>query len=483
MRRSAVNSIGSHVLVALFTGVLVSNLHTISHHILVGDAPQALSELNVDFPHHADMQASEPELATFAAEETHFILAPVPEAIISSSAPPPAETTTNTTVSSKSRASIHTSANSRIDFSCPAGMLKVAPKVNYMLGMGHRMTECFYVLWLALTQGYCYCLPASKMGSDTEVFHLLLEAVIPQCPAYQDLREMSVNKLQQENLTVLAQNASVIQWVYPNIGDVWNRGQQQSRPRGHGDIISFINRFLNDNHLMEDTIYPWYEQHKTIDSAFRKTNATEDKVVTAAFHLRVGDLVLDASEKFWRNLLTSLRDVVDLENGTNSKVEVYLLYFQSRHAGQSGNSERNKLSLNVIGDWPSKVDMLPPTHNFLAPLCEEFENIECLWKSGTNMHETIDLFVESDVVYVSGSSLAQVLSLFNRGGTKSLIGLPKELNWSGQAKKGGVPFLQTSTGGSTSLRYYYIDGTGALFDEHQAYLKPLSNSRSLVRRS
>jgi hypothetical protein len=264
---------------------------------------------------------------------------------------------------------------------------------------------------------------------------------------------------------------------------VWDRGQQQRRPRGHGDVLSFIDRFLQDNHLLDDTIYPWYEQHKTIDSAFRTKNATTgEQIVTAAFHLRVGDLILDASEKFWRNLLTSLRDVVNLEKGENSKIEVYLLYFQSRHAGQSGNGERNRLSRNAIGDWPSKATMLPPSHSFLAPLCEEFQNIDCFWKSGTNMLETIDLFIESDVVYVSGSSLAQVLSLFNRGGTK-LIGLPKELNFHGQVKKGGMPFLQTSTGGFTSLRYYYIDGSGALFDEHQAYLKPLTSTSNLLGQS
>jgi len=464
MRRSLVKSVGSHILVALVTGVLVSNLHAISHHSAV-TAP-TFSDLNADF-HKASPRLRHQENVTVeqtTVASTAQLSVPSVSEPVTSAAP------------AKGRP-----RSTRIDFSCPSHQLKVAPRVNYLLGMGHRMTETFYVLWYALTHGYCFCFPVSSFGADTEVFRLLLEAVIPECPADETLQQTSIKQLEKENITTLSQNSSVIQWIYPEIGDVWNRGLQGKRPRGLGDVISFIDHFLRDNHLMEDAMYPWYQQHKTIQSAFRKRNtSTEDEtIITAAFHLRVGDLVLDASEQFWRNILKTLKDVVDLEKGPNVKVEIYWLYFKAIHTGARGVAERDKLSQNAIGEWPSQLDMLPSSHTFLATLCQEFENIECLWKSGTNMLETIDLFIEADVVYVSGSSLAQVLSLFNRDGIK-LIGLPKELNWNGGIGKGEVPFLQTSTGGFVSLRYYYIDGSGALFDEHQAYLKPIGSSKAVL---
>ena len=130
---------------------------------------------------------------------------------------------------------------------------------------------------------------------------------------------------------------------------------------------------------------------------------------------------------------------------------------------------RQNLAKNVVGEWPSQPSMLPRSHMFLARLCNEFAKIQCLWKTGTNILETIDLFVESDLVYVSGSSFSQVLSLFNRG--IRLQALPKEVNYFATATKGSVPFLQTSTGAFSSLRHYYVDGTGDLFDEHYAHLR------------
>jgi hypothetical protein len=84
--------------------------------------------------------------------------------------------------------------------------------------------------------------------------------------------------------------------------------------------------------------------------------------------------------------------------------------------------------------------------------------------------------VESDIVYVSGSSFSQALSLFNRG--IRIQALTKEINYFGTATKGSIPFLQASTGAFSSTRYYYIDGTGELFDQHYTYLRYNSKNTS-----
>jgi hypothetical protein len=157
-------------------------------------------------------------------------------------------------------------------------------------------------------------------------------------------------------------------------------------------------------------------------------------------------------------------------------VHIYWAYFQAHFNGGAGQQMRDKLSKNRIGDWPSENSLLPPSHAFLASLCHEFERIQCFWKFGTSTLETIDLFVESDIVYVSGSSFSQVLSLFNRG--IRIQALTKEINYFGTATKGSIPFLQASTGAFSSTRYYYIDGTGELFDQHYTYLRYNSKNTS-----
>ncbi len=77
-------------------------------------------------------------------------------------------------------------------------------------------------------------------------------------------------------------------------------------------------------------------------------------------------------------------------------------------------------------------------------------------------------WVQSGIVYISGSSFAEVLSLCNSG--MIWVTLLKEDNYVGLGDKGSTAFLPTSTGALISQRYYCIDGTGGLFDEQYMYL-------------
>lgn len=351
----------------------------------------------------------------------------------------------------------------RIDFSsCPPDRVKIAPRVNYKLGMGNKMTEAFYFLWYAITRGHCFCFDVQNFGNDVELYHLLLEPLLPTCPANQKLLDTSVQDLE----TATSRNTTVIYRMIPSMAQVWNNAQRV-RPPGFGDVLAFVDQFFRDNRLVEDVMYPWYQQHKTIGPV----TLNETSTITVAAHLRVGDLVLESSESYWRTVLTNVLRVVDFEKGRRGvDIHIYFVYFQANHRSAAGQRERQKLNDNVGGDWPSKVEMLPDSHRFLQKLCHEFEHLECYWKWGVSLLESIDLFVESDVLYISGSSFSQTLSLFNPRAIK-LIALPKELNWHGQAKTGTVPFLQTHTNAFTSLKYYYLDGMGELFPEHYAFLR------------
>jgi hypothetical protein len=270
------------------------------------------------------------------------------------------------------------------------------------------------------------------------------------------------------------ENSNTIYHLSPDMGDVWPTQMLQKQAPGNGNLLAFMDNFLKDNQLIPQVIYPWYMSHKTISSAFSNQTLSllkDNLVIPAVFHLRVGDIVLEAKETYWRNLLSALEHIVQFEWGEDHKIHIYWVYFQALFRGPQGTNMRQKLSDNKIGDWPSEPDMLPASHRFLAEICKEMKSIKCFYKFGTNILETIDLFVESKVVYVSGSSFSQVLSLFQKEGGVKLQALPKELNYWGKEGKGTVPFLRVSTGGFSSLRHYYIDGTGELFSEHFSYLR------------
>ena len=73
------------------------------------------------------------------------------------------------------------SANTNCLFSCPDRRLRVAPKIKFMLGIGHKMTEGFFVFRYAMTRWYCFCFDTHHFGNDMDLHHLLLEPVFPDC--------------------------------------------------------------------------------------------------------------------------------------------------------------------------------------------------------------------------------------------------------------------------------------------------------------
>ena len=392
--------------------------------------------------------------------------------------------------------------SNRIDFSsCPDHRLAVSTKTRMEVGVGHRLTENFFIFHYALTNGHCFCFDTEFFGNDIELYHLLLEPVLPSCKTAffnRTLQRTSLSGLGLQSVPMLAKNSHAIQWIEPSLSEVWPSDNQKERPRGYGDVLAFFDNFLRDNRLLDEVVIPWYRKHKSIGSAFRKRDnattwvAADDAhkndhdsvhvkdVLNATFHLRVGDIVLESSKSYWRNVFTAMVNIVEIEYGPGRQVDIYWVYFQSNHLMGKDVGMRDRLARNVVGEWPSEPDVLPKSHIFLAKLCEEFVGIECFWKLGTNMLETIDLFVNSDIVYVSGSSFSQVLSLFNRG--IRLVALTKELNILGKATKGSIPFLTTSTTALSSLQYYYIDGTGELFDEHYTYLRLNPPNHTVIAR-
>jgi hypothetical protein len=454
MGRSWELSIVSHVFVAISTAILVSSLYSFGH--------------------------SEFELSRGSTKQTNFKSQSEMKSTFSQIDPTTDEAPLFHSASKASK---------RIDlYSCPDHRLRVAPEVDYLLGMGHKMTQVFFVFWYAITRGHCFCFDTNHFGSDMDLYHLLLEPVYPPCEITspnRTLQHTRVHELEGKDTALMARNETVIQWIYPDSGEVWRKYEQEKMPPGHGDVLAFVDSFLRDNRLVEEVIYPWYQQHKDTGTIFwagdnnsttaSTTNSTRPieiagrKVLNAAFHLRVGDVVLEASESYWRNVFRATRDIVELEHGSGHTVHIHWVYFQTSAGGSSRGRVRESLSHNVLGEWPSEPKMLPKSHLFLAKLCQEFDGFECFWKSGTNILESINLFVESDIVYASGSSFSQVLSLFNQG--IRLLALPKEINWFGSATKGSINFLQASTTAYSSLRYYYFDGTGELLDEQYAHLR------------
>lgn len=395
------------------------------------------------------------------------------------------------------KAQLGRKVSTRIDFStCPENRVVVAPKLSTQQGIGHRMTEVFFLFHFAVIRGYCFCFPVNKFGSNIEVYHLLLEPILPPCeiafpnrtlkngPAY-----ATIEKLPPSNVTV--DNNSILH-IYPI--NVWPLESQSERPvDGYGDVLGFFDSFLRDNNLVEEVSIPWYQQHKQFaGTAFRNrgntNNITSNNVqqnhvdhvdgrngiggepyLNATFHLRVGDYILDASEPYWRNVLTAMTNIVELEFGHGREVHIYWIYFQARHRSkEDADQMKDRINEVMIGEWPSEPGMLPPTHAFLAKLCDEFVSIECFWKLGTNMIESIDLYVDSDLVYVSGSSFSQLLSLFNQG--VRMVSLTKEFGML-KTPKSSTKFLQTTTNAFNSLRHYYLDATGKLFDEQFSYLR------------
>jgi hypothetical protein len=338
-------------------------------------------------------------------------------------------------------------------------------------GWGHKVYEIFYTLWFAVTKGYCICLSSDYFQNEAEIYHLLLESFIPPCH-----HDNFHNPLELKQLPPNATHHQIHR-VWSNGKDVWPLSHLETPRQGHGDLLVFMDHFLRDNHLLSTAVHPWYQRHKTISSAFSNSSRIQG-IVTVALHVRVGDVILDATRSYWHNLLVALHDIVRFEFGPDRDMHLYWIYFRAEHRGPQGNKERLRLAKNKIGEWTCARRDLPKSHRFIASLCAQFDNMQCFWKSGTNIVESIDLIVESKVVYVSGSSFSQVLSLFQFEGIK-LVAVPKEIVFNIETHP--TFFLQTHTSLYTSLRNYYIDMDGKLYPEQFAYLRMKQPRYSTVK--
>ncbi|KAI2505635.1 hypothetical protein MHU86_8783 [Fragilaria crotonensis] len=366
-RRFSIHSHRSHVLVAVLTAVFILSLQNFTDVLIVYSTNKSES-------------GSKKVLAHTGGLTNQHALTPTDQATPASR------------------------AAKRIDLSsCPDQRLVVAAKAkSWIAGIGHRTMQNFYVFWhAAMMKGYCYCFDTENFGYGLELYHLLLEPVFPSCNARfpnRTLKTTRFNYLKRQDISKLATDNKIIQWIEAGGSEIWPSEEQKRRSPGHGDLLAFIDSFLRDNHLLEHAIIPWYQQHKSIATAFRTTtkagdiNATTVETEThdnlvpyddgakhalnAVFHLRVGDIVLKASESYWRNVLNALMDIVELEVGSNHTVNIYWAYFQADHRGSIGDTMRAMVAQNVVGEWPSEPGMLPRSHKFLAKLYEDFKSIK-----------------------------------------------------------------------------------------------------------
>ena len=386
----------------------------------------------------------------------------------------PSITTTTSHITSSSR-------KARIDLkSCPKWRPLVAAKVDKMLGLGHKMTQFLSVWRITLVNGYCLCFDREL---SPELYDLLLASLLDPCPANnvtinietepKDLQK-TIETTKHSSATATTDDGDehgnddvIVFWV--GTPGIWSK---KFAPNGHGDALAFVDSFIRTNHLLEDIVYPHYLAARR-GSAFVLENNNNNNIINAAFHIRVGDLVIESKQSYWDNLFHSMRAILDMELGKkDTVVHLYFCYFKGQKGVTYGRKERSGgLSGADYGNWsqPSDPQLLPDSHAHLADLCDAHANIVCFWKHGASIAESIDMLVTADVVYVSGSSFSQIISMFNAKAIK-LIAVPKELNWHGAKTTSQVPFLSTHVSAYSSLEYYYINVDGALYQEQLAYL-------------
>uniref|UniRef100_A0A7S1YMZ2 Uncharacterized protein n=1 Tax=Grammatophora oceanica TaxID=210454 RepID=A0A7S1YMZ2_9STRA len=174
---------------------------------------------------------------------------------------------------------------------------------------------------------------------------------------------------------------------------------------------------------------------------------------------------LEATESYWFNLLGDVRRVVDAEYQAGESLPIHIHFVYNAKRDQQTDEELQA----QFGQWPSVNTSLPTSHNFLGNVCKQYENqnIRCFWKEGCSMTESMDLMLRADLIYISGSSFSQTLSLFHPYAIK-LYAVAKELNWHGVA--GEIPFLSTHASALSSPEYYYIHVDGLIYSEQFAYM-------------
>jgi hypothetical protein len=349
---------------------------------------------------------------------------------------------------------------SKIDFHHCRAKTTISTRVSSSLkaGLGHRLTQTFFVFRFAVLHGYCFCFDVHSLGSDKAIYELILEPLFPSCTRYeiqpiimsfQDFEDLlRQNKILQNTLYELTLTDDI---VWPEIGDL--------ATTNHEGALSFADSFIQQNCLLQQLILPWYKSRRVMNVK-KCCNSTDARAVYVVFHIRVGDIVLETSLKYWENLISTIRMIVDHELGQDVSINAFFSYFQSNHKLKKGRKMRKHLE-SIEEQWSNSVSLLPPSHKFIYQICQEKKSLKCFWKSGCQLIESIDMYMMFDYVYLSGSAFSRSLAIFSSG-TK-LVAKPKEIvdNMSSFV-------LQHNALSNTA--YYHINSNGCVYDEQLAFL-------------
>jgi hypothetical protein len=186
---------------------------------------------------------------------------------------------------------------------------------------------------------------------------------------------------------------------------------------------------------------------------------TNENSVFAVFHIRVGNLVLETSSTYWKNLISLARDIADFEFGLNSTLNVFFTYVQTEHRFGAGRRTRKRLEKSTE-QWDSHLHTLHPSHLFISEVCNVSKFTLCFWKSGCKLAETIDMYMTFDIVHLSGSSLSRTLGMFSSG--MKIVGLSKDADEN-------MTYLMQQVTSFSNTAYYYVDSNGNLYNEQLVF--------------
>jgi hypothetical protein len=355
----------------------------------------------------------------------------------------------------------------KVNFSNCTSTVLVSAKVTSSLiaGLGHRMSEFFFIFRFAVLQGFCICFDVETFGRDVEFYHLVLKSIIPDCTLFRRRREVvswdtfekfrKSNQLLEEHLYLISFTLSDI---WPPVGTKTTKGSLH--------IFQFFDNFVQSNCLLSHSIVPWYLSQRSTNVA-ETIKPQNPRAVNAVFHIRVGDIILESAPEYWKHLMMTFDDIVRFESSENMMVNVFFSFFNANHKWKEGKRMRKSLLKN--GEkWSNVPSLLPQSHSFIAKLCHNQKHLRCLWKSGCHLIEAIDMYLTFDYVYLSSSSFSRTLGIFSQG--VKLVASSKEAM--------SYPFslyLLGETGSFTDTSYYHINLNGSLYKEQLAYLDLKTN--------
>jgi hypothetical protein len=319
-------------------------------------------------------------------------------------------------------------------------------------GIGHRLTEIFFVARYAILNGICFCFDTHSFGDGLEFYELILKPVFPDCSSTWNSTPIVIDFLTFSNLSVqnITQATYFQVWIPQDV--VWP-STHELRLQNVFSVHDFMDRYLKDNCILQSRIMPWYLGQRKVKVIQNNKNS---KVVNLVIHLRVGDIALETSENYWQNVLQTLNAILKFEEEIEKNTTIYFIYFQADHRTKEGVTLQKNLNANNFS-WSENASDLPPTHNFLKSLCADFRTFTCVWKHSVSLLESIDLFLTAEFVYLSGSAFSRSLGIFSNG--VKIISQPKEFN---SFPNHFFTYLTPWTSTFSNSAYYYLDENGTL---------------------